>query len=538
MINPLLFTVASLLVTYLYIGLRHKRFQQFAKFPQLTPSLVWGHVKKFQSISVGGNADRHPDVIFGEIARSMGSPPWVLVDFRPFNAAMLVVSNHEIAEQVARASDRFPTGGPKGSYGEMEPLVGSNSILSAGDHEWKALRKRFNPGFAPQHLTTLYPRVIARLPTFIDTLDTYARSGNEVHLVPLIIRLTFDIIGAVVMDVDLQAQSGKGELIELYHELIESYSDARTYLPWWLTLRTALRRYRLGKRIDKLLKELIVRTHADQQQETTGQKKSRSVLSLSLQQNEQLTPEIIDSTCDQLKTFLLAGHDTTSIMLGWLLYEITRAPRVLKAIRAELDKVLGPDDDPNAIFERLRAPDAPQLVQNMSYISAVIKETLRLHPPAGTARVPSQGTGFTLRTPSGEEVCVDGLMLYNCHYLIQRDPAVYGETAEDFVPERWLDSGKDGSIPAAAWRPFERGPRNCIGQEFALIEARIIIAAVARRYDFVKVGLGEAELDDNGKPVFLENGQYKTKADLYPTQQITAKPVDGMRMKIQFASEA
>jgi cytochrome P450 len=70
--------------------------------------------------------------------------------------------------------------------------------------------------------------------------------------------------------------------------------------------------------------------------------------------------------------------------------------------------------------------------------------------------------------------------------MIQRDPDVYGDTADDFVPERWLDDAAS-EIPASAWRAFERGPRNCIGQELAGLESRVVVALVARRYDFVKV---------------------------------------------------
>ncbi len=104
-------------------------------------------------------------------------------------------------------------------------------------------------------------------------------------------------------------------------------------------------------------------------------------------------------------------------------------------------------------------------------------------------------------------MCLDGLVVYLCQPIIQRDKKVYGETADVFMPERWLgdadaptarDGGLDvvdhgraaggsrgggsSGIPASAWRPFERGPRNCIGQELANMEARVILASTARRF--------------------------------------------------------
>lgn len=139
----------------------------------------------------------------------------------------------------------------------------------------------------------------------------------------------------------------------------------------------------------------------------------------------------------------------------------------------------------------------------MTYASAVIKETLRLWPPGATARKTQPGDGLTASIRIGDdmqEFNLDGLMLYHVHSITQRDPAVFGDTADTFVPERWLDGGggQDGGFPAGAWRAFERGPRNCIGQALALIEARVVLAMVVGRYEFEKVGLGAAKMDGSG----------------------------------------
>jgi len=131
----------------------------------------------------------------------------------------------------------------------------------------------------------------------------------------------------------------------------------------------------------------------------------------------------------------------------------------------------------------------------MTYTSAVIKETMRLWPPAASGRMtmtpyqkPSERKPLTVRTSAGEEFSLQDVNIYHCNTLIHRDPEVYGDTANQFMPERWLHkSESESEIPASAWRGFERGPRNCIGQELATIEARVVVALVARRYKFVKV---------------------------------------------------
>lgn len=83
------------------------------------------------------------------------------------------------------------------------------------------------------------------------------------------------------------------------------------------------------------------------------------------------------------------------------------------------------------------------------------------------------------------------------------------------MPERWLGP-EAANIPESAFRPYERGPRRCTGQELANTESRIILAVIGRRFDWEKTGLGEFELDDKGKPILDEKGYYKTKSVLFP----------------------
>ena len=462
----------------------------------------------------------------------------MLVDLRPVNSPVVLVTSHEIAEQISKPSKLFPTSVPKADLRYLEHLLGSTSVLASHGDEWKALRKKFNPGFAPQHLITMLPCILGKTSKFVEHLDAFARTGSEFSLVPLIVNLTFDIIGDIVMDVDLGAQfldpSRQGELVRLFSELLDAYADGKAGYPWWLVPRAEIKRRRLGKRIDVLLKAIIRQKHFEQHRKGKfiGNNKTRSILSLSLKDTDVLSSDLVDVTSDQLKTFLLAGHDTTSVMLAWVFYELSRTPHALDAVRKELDSLLGTETDPEAVYARLRSVDGRDIVQGMSYVSAVLKEALRLHPPAATARTPEPGTGFTVRTATGQEYCLDGTAIYNCNSIIHRDPSVYGESADSFVPERWLGGAEDGlsekpsvdeadevpdsrKIPAGAWRPFERGPRACIGQEFATIEARVIIAMVARRYDFTKVGLGEIIRDKEDQPMLDDYGQYKVKSRLY-----------------------
>lgn len=209
-------------------------------------------------------------------------------------------------------------------------------------------------------------------------------------------------------------------------------------------------------------------------------------------------------------------------MLQWVFYELSRTPHALKAVRDELDEILEPQTDPRTICATL-TQEGEHLLPRMHYINAVIKETLRLHPPASTVRMTDPGTGFIVRSRTGEEYNLDGTIMYSCQSIIQRDPVVYGDTADQWVPERWLGEAAK-SIPLSAWRPFERGPRSCIGLELANLESRIIISIMARKYNFIKTGLGESSLDKEGLPVLNEKGQYKVKSELYNVSQLNDSP--------------
>lgn len=422
---------------------------------------------------------------------------------------------------------------------------------------------------------TLLPLIVEKCIPYFAVLDGYSKTGEEFPFDQPTTNVTFDVIGAVTMGEDMNAQdygsSGQDQLINMFKELIKStrstkhstpvianfeaaYEDDKLQPPWWLTPLVHLRRRRLGMRISQNLRS-IVRRNFDEMRSVDGRASSdspRSILTLSLQETESLTPQLLEETCDQLKTFLFAGHDTTSTTISCSMYELFRTPRALKAVRDELDTLFGPATGSASVQEKLLAPGGGDLIRRMTYISAVIKEILRLYPPAGSVRVSKPEAGFVVSTPQGD-YNLDGTWIYLNHSIIHRDRAVFGETADEFVPERWLQS--DGAAcPPSAWRPFERGPRSCIGTELANIEARVIIAMLVRRFEFIKVGLGQTELDGSGQPIVDDKGQFKVKSDLYSvstrswhavrrgsrvltlssqTIRITAKPVDGMMMKVK-----
>ncbi|WP_037062825.1 bifunctional cytochrome P450/NADPH--P450 reductase [Pseudonocardia acaciae] len=168
----------------------------------------------------------------------------------------------------------------------------------------------------------------------------------------------------------------------------------------------------------------------------------------------------------QLVTFLIAGHETTSGLLTFTLYELLRNPDVLRHARDHVDEVLGN-----------RAPRFEDLVK-LGYLDQVLKETLRLWPTAPAFAVqPYEDTviGGRYRVRRGETLLVLTPKLH-------RDPAVWGGRPEVFAPERF-EFERARALPTNAWKPFGNGQRSCIGRGFALQEATLFLAMLLQRFD-------------------------------------------------------
>ncbi|KAJ4424315.1 hypothetical protein N0V82_001015 [Gnomoniopsis sp. IMI 355080] len=355
-------------------------------------------------------------------------------------------------------------------------------------------------------MPTTLPVKLKKSMTFIELLDSLVSSAKPFSLVELSGNLTLDIFSSGVMDRHFEARytDHPSGFMSTYRELFHTYTHEQVDLPWYFTPRTEWRCRRLGKRIRSTLRPVIQEAFQNRQ---TDSVKSRNITSLSLKDINVLSLEAVDEIVDQLNTFMFAGHDTTSILISWMIYELSRTPQALQAVRDEMDGLFGVDHQPFDVRAKFLSLGDADCFKRMPYSSAVIKEALRLWPPAGTACMTIPGAGVKVKAPSGETYPLDGIQVYNCAIITQRDPAVYGDSANDFVPERWLPEKEEHiEIPVSAWRAFERGPRNCFGQELATLEARVVFAILSK-HDSMKHDIGELSIDDGGRPIMNEHGE-------------------------------
>ena len=179
----------------------------------------------------------------------------------------------------------------------------------------------------------------------------------------------------------------------------------------------------------------------------------------------------------QIRTFLFTGHDTSSSTLCYCYHLLWLNPQARNKMIEEHNRVLGSNVEQAAPL----ITENPHLLNQLPYTFAVIKETLRLYPPASSTR--NGEPGFQVTAPDGRRCPTEGFLVWSNHVAIHRNPDFW-QQADKFLPERWLVEKDDPLFPATKgmWRAFEYGARNCIGQELALLEVRLILVLTLREF--------------------------------------------------------
>ena len=365
-------------------------------------------------------------------------------------------------------------------------------------------------------------------------------------LIHLTDRLTVDVIGKVVLDMQLNTQRADNPMVSALREQVHLVPNQGTLNPLagWSPVGI-YQRWRNGRIMTDYIGKVLEDRFASQKNEQSEEKKprKRTMIDLALEsyrsqttasavEAEGLDPYFKKHATTQIRVFIFAGHDTTSSAICYAIYLLQKHPETLARLREEHDKILGP---PSGAAELIR--NDPYIVNKLEYTNAALKEALRLFPAASGLRTPDNN--LILRDPqTGAHLpTIPGMLLWVNHYGLHRDKAIWGPEANSFDPSRFLPENSS-TLPEAHYRPFERGVRSCIGQELAMIEARIALALVARKFDF-RPAFDALEMLAKDGSKYAEDPKWRQgKQDLggevaYPVLIGSSKPREGMPMWVE-----
>jgi cytochrome P450 len=393
-----------------------------------------------------GPLNKNPLEYFTEIAREYGD----IAGLRVLNFRSIFINHPDVIEEVLVTNAR------KYSKGRVlranRHVFGEGLLTSEGDF-WLRQRRLAQPAFHK-----------ARIASYAATMVEYTqrilegwRGGEERDAHQEMMRLTLQIVGKTLFDADVESDAQEvGKSLELLLEIGANFRRA-IFVPHWLPTPANLRAKREVAQIERILYRIIG------ERRTSG-RDAGDFLSMLLSAQDEDGSRMTDRQLrDETITLFLAGHETTACTLSWMWWLLAQNPAVEAKLHAELDYVLGD-----------RAPsldDLPKLV----YTGHVITEALRLYPAAwGMARLAIEDHEI-----AGYPV-TKGMGVVMAQWVVHRDPRWY-DAPEEFRPERWEDDLLK-RLPRFAYFPFGGGPRQCIGNTFALMEAALILATIARKF--------------------------------------------------------
>ncbi|MGW7256656.1 cytochrome P450 [Streptomyces sp. NPDC054834] len=351
----------------------------------------------------------------------------------------------------------------------LRPVAG-DGLFTAYNHEpnWQLAHDVLAPAFSREAMAGYHPMMLDVAGRLTEHWDRETAAGHAVDVPGDMTKLTLETIARTGFGHDF----GSFERSRL-HPFVTAMIGTLTYAQRLntvpaplapLLLRGATRRNAADIALLNRTVDDLVRARRRAGADGAGDLLDRMLATAHPETGERLSPENVRY---QVITFLVAGHETTSGALSFALYYLSRHPEVAARARAEVDRVWG--DTP--------APDYDQ-VAKLRYVRRVLDESLRLWPTAPAfAREARQDTVL-----AGEHPMRRGAWTLVLLPMLHRDPEVWGPDAERFDPDRFDAKAARGRAPHV-FKPFGTGARACIGRQFALHEATLVLGLLLRRYD-------------------------------------------------------
>jgi cytochrome P450 len=381
----------------------------------------------------------------------------------------------------------------KGSRGylRLRETLGNGLVTSEGDF-WKRQRRIANPAFHHDRIAHFSEVMVRCAEEAVDGWAPQIASGEPFDVAREMMRLTLRIIGLTMLSAEVASSASivGGALDDILHVTIHRIKDI---LVAPLVVPTpGNRRFRKAlAALDQIMNTLI----AERRRE--GATGKGDLLEMLMTARDPETGEGMTDVQlrDEAMTIFTAGHETTANALTWTLYLLSLHPAWERRLREEIAQILG-DRPP-------RLEDLPRLV----LVERVLKESMRLFPPVwGLERSVLEADvigGFEI--PKGS-------WIFMSPYRIHRDDRFW-DNPEGFDPDRFTPEA-EAARHKGAYAPFSLGPRKCIGEGFAMLEARLLLPSLLRRVRFEVVP-----------------GQ-----KIVPEPTVTLRPKGGLRMRVKPAA--
>jgi len=343
------------------------------------------------------------------------------------------------------------------TYKMFRPFLGQGLLINDGE-SWLHQRRLMQPAFHRKRIATYGNMMTSATEKLLQRWQSYAQQNSSLDVAEEMMSLTLRIVGMTLFSLDLSDETNTiGAAVTTMLKLLGNY----VYAPFPpISIPTARNRHLLAA--NRSLEQVIYRMIAERRQQNTD---TGDLLSLLLLARDEETGQGMNDRQirDELMTMLLAGHETTANTLSWTWYLLSQHPEVEQRLYTEIDEVLG------------GALPTIEHLPELKYTNMVLEEALRLYPPAcilsRKAIADDELGGY--RIPANSMIIVSP-------YATQHHPD-YWPDPESFDPERFTPERSAGRSHYAYF-PFSSGPRMCIGSSFAMMEAQLILATIAQRY--------------------------------------------------------
>ena len=385
-------------------------------------------------------------------------------------APLVIVAGHDLVDELSDEK-RFDKA-VRGALRRVRALAG-DALFTADTSE---------PNWSKAHNILLQPfgnrAMQSYHPSMVDIADQLVKKwerlngDEEIDVVHDMTALTLDTIGLCGFDYRFNSFYRRD-----YHPFVESL--VRSLETIMMIRGLPLENLWMQKRrrdlagdiafMNKMVDEIV----AERRKNAEAAEGKKDMLGAMMTGVDRATGEQLDDVNIryQINTFLIAGHETTSGLLSCTLYALLKHPDVLKKAYEEVDRVLGPDIDARPTYQQ---------VTQLTYITQILKEALRLWPPApayGISPLQDETIGGKYKLKKGTFVTVLVLALH-------RDPSVWGPNPDAFDPENFSREA-EAARPVNAWKPFGNGQRACIGRGFAMHEAALAIGMILQRFKLI-----------------------------------------------------